>query len=580
MNLTALITSFQPLPTCETYFDLTRCKRSLLPTIEGNCCAAVVFQLSAHAQAHSKPNIASLEICVKTSTSSCGFQNNDNERNDADGSNSEYEEQLRAKICNLISCLTGIEERLADAAESSSAVTGVDDEARGNNNNQTNDLESFLVKSEAVFRELISAMIQKEEDYSSSTPLLSRKQKRESESENPNASASTAASEHEKKKHRPHNLLLPVQYYYGLISQLDSILSLYSEDKVKIVHMSDDLKSVTFSCVDKAGSVHELTVSELCSSFSGGNNSSGDIGDSLEWNAPIYISDLPCEFAPPWKLNPLLYESEVVDNSLTDNNLPQTIITNDNDNSMQNNTKKSYGLVSVYHHFRTTLSKYQPFWEEVSDLDTNAWVIEPSLPARKSIASRRIALLSNGRLSMSFVISDVENPRRVPSNIRFMGGAEGTEVAKLRDAVNKYVAVGTLNNGEESSVQGWSELRSIRENLTISLGFPLPSPKTTQKSDYVIECGICYTHRLLLDDDENKNVNENEVKEANQNKPQLPDIMCGNIKCARGYHESCLFEWLHSSPSARMSFGRLFGKCPYCCETLSVRVKGGPSLLS
>ena len=113
----------------------------------------------------------------------------------------------------------------------------------------------------------------------------------------------------------------------------------------------------------------------------------------------------------------------------------------------------------------------------------------------------------------------------------------------------------------------WSEERSIRENLELWFGTPLPSPlaPTTEKSDFLVECGICYTHRLPIEE-------EDESNEVGDEGP-LPEAKCSNSNCNRHYHESCLFEWLHSLPTARVSFDRIFGSCPYCCEAVSVKIK-------
>ena len=53
----------------------------------------------------------------------------------------------------------------------------------------------------------------------------------------------------------------------------------------------------------------------------------------------------------------------------------------------------------------------------------------------------------------------------------------------------------------------------------------------------------------------------------------VPDQACGNSRCSKIYHFSCLVDWFHSLPSSKTSFGTLFGSCPYCQEAISVRIQ-------
>ena len=136
------------------------------------------------------------------------------------------------------------------------------------------------------------------------------------------------------------------------------------------------------------------------------------------------------------------------------------------------------------------------------------------------------------------------------------------EDGKINSTISQ-TKTGTADN-EPMSPKRWSEERSVRENLELWFGSPLPSPlsPSKEKSDFLVECGICYAHRLPTED------------ESSEEGP-LPEAKCGNPSCNRHYHESCLFEWLHSLPTARVSFDRIFGACPYCCEAVSVKVLNG-----
>lgn len=73
------------------------------------------------------------------------------------------------------------------------------------------------------------------------------------------------------------------------------------------------------------------------------------------------------------------------------------------------------------------------------------------------------------------------------------------------------------------------------------------------------ECGICYA------------VDSPEELNSGSGATYWPDQICVNDRCAKKYHKSCLVGWLQSIPSSRTSFGTIFGVCPYCSESISVK---------
>jgi E3 ubiquitin-protein ligase FANCL len=276
--------------------------------------------------------------------------------------------------------------------------------------------------------------------------------------------------------------------------------------------------------------------------------------------------------------------------------------------------------------FEITINKYQPLFNELDDIDANFWILEPTLPSRRCNVERRIALWEGG--ASLVIVLDPEYPRSVPVLVRFLGVTMSTMKAAASAGCGQGITSAISKNGNESSstvntgnngivdwrvsfaefisdeedekeeekgsaergikkktnnlqqqykndsaldsngttkttIQKckWSDERSVRENLELWFGSSLPSPlvsSTTDKSDFLVECGICYTHRLPCEDD------NGEGEEG-----PLPEIKCNNPSCSRHYHESCLFEWLHSLPMARVSFDRIFGSCMYCCEQIS-----------
>eukprot|EP00050_Salpingoeca_kvevrii_P020740 m.102250 g.102250 ORF g.102250 m.102250 type:complete len:66 (+) comp8997_c0_seq3:107-304(+) len=48
---------------------------------------------------------------------------------------------------------------------------------------------------------------------------------------------------------------------------------------------------------------------------------------------------------------------------------------------------------------------------------------------------------------------------------------------------------------------------------------------------------------------------------------------CENRQCLKSFHYACLLEWLRSDPETRQSFDTLFGDCPYCSTTLSLKLE-------
>ena len=290
-------------------------------------------------------------------------------------------------------------------------------------------------------------------------------------------------------------------YYLSLVSQVDAI----GWQHVNLI--DDSLSRIIFEVEDKMKRKHEL----IC-----------ELDKDFPIKPPICTTDLPGEFdSGYWR-----YLS-----------IPEK----------NKGAQSSCGLFHIYKSFRDSIDSYQLLWDELDDIDKHCFILEPSLPARRSVIERRIALHSSSG-GLSVVINlDPKRPRGVPISTRFIGGTKLTN--DLRSKFNSYI-VGDFVLDEGKGKLRWTENLSIRENLEVFLG-ALPSPINSDKAEFILECGICYANRL-------------------EEGGALPDASCGNKCCARSYHESCLFEWLHSLPTARISFDRIFGTCPYCLDTISV----------
>ena len=235
------------------------------------------------------------------------------------------------------------------------------------------------------------------------------------------------------------------------------------------------------------------------------------------------------------------------------------------------------------------IRRFGNLFKELEEIDSKTWVLEPSQP-NFSTSYRRLAL----ERSCSIVFDiDIDNPSNV-CNINFFGPINRVNYFRL--SVNRNLHL-------------WSKDRRVKENLELMLGFVLPSKNidgNNVNDNLCEECGICYTYSISISDqnnslknnysNSNSNSNPNSISNTgnlkndmsmknNGNKysntfckvadtaVSVPDQACGNSRCSKIYHFSCLVDWFHSLPSSKTSFGTLFGSCPYCQEAISVRIQ-------
>ncbi|XP_019849844.1 PREDICTED: E3 ubiquitin-protein ligase FANCL-like [Amphimedon queenslandica] len=202
--------------------------------------------------------------------------------------------------------------------------------------------------------------------------------------------------------------------------------------------------------------------------------------------------------------------------------------------AFQPNWSSSTTLADIVRQFEKVILEYQRFWDVLDELDKKTWVLDPSSPSLSS-TYRRIVIRSH--LSLQVTI-DPLHPQLMPECTP-LGPTEEVKVIKDR----------LYSRGQ----QCWNTRCSVLENLQNILSVNFPSPISTKEEDYIMECGICYTHRHY----------EN---------GRAPDFTCDNKQCSQPYHVSCLYEWLTSLTSTRKSFGFLFGECLYCNEAISVKL--------
>ncbi|KAL5008113.1 hypothetical protein ScPMuIL_013694 [Solemya velum] len=192
---------------------------------------------------------------------------------------------------------------------------------------------------------------------------------------------------------------------------------------------------------------------------------------------------------------------------------------------------QSSTLKDVFSQFQTAVNTFQDFWNLVGEVDANTLVLEPEKPAFCA-AYRRIAVETNASIHVTM---DPKNPRLFPE-CRFLGADQ--VVQPLRQKLN-------------SNLHLWNPERSLLQNLELLLDIKFPSPKTSEKEEFSVECGICYSFRL---------------------ETEIPDEACNDTRCRQPFHRTCLYEWLKALPSSRQSFNTIFGECPYCSKPITVKM--------
>ena len=495
-----------------------------------------------------KPDVSTLSLLQLPAE---GASNEEDREIPLFGENPGEDDQLApsvaaAALLGLLPSLLGIEERLADAASARGGSAAA--AAAAGKDGVGGQLEEFLSRSEAVVAELLAAIDQHRQRLARAASASASAGGRNNHKRKRSAATATvAAGGAVASGEDTCTIGVSVSYYVALFQQL-YLLEL--QEDIDTIDLADDLSRVTISCLDAAKRSHELTVDlpktfPTCGAGGGGRSSASNAS-----RGPILYCDLPLEFDPKWKSGPVMPKGEIW-KALSEDAV-----------SSSSSSSSSFGLVHLYQQYRQVLSSYQVLWADLDEIDCSAWVLEPSLPANRSIAERRIALKPG--LSLALTV-DPERSRGPPLGARLVGSS--ADAAGLRERVASIVDETHLATTGIEGEASWDKSRSIKANLEAFLGFDLPSPETTEKADYVSECGICYAHRLPPAGDAASGGDGSEDQDG-----AIPDAMCCNPSCARSYHETCLFEWLHSLPDARVSFDRVFGTCPYCSESLSVRV--------
>uniref|UniRef100_A0A5F9DVV4 E3 ubiquitin-protein ligase FANCL n=1 Tax=Oryctolagus cuniculus TaxID=9986 RepID=A0A5F9DVV4_RABIT len=182
-------------------------------------------------------------------------------------------------------------------------------------------------------------------------------------------------------------------------------------------------------------------------------------------------------------------------------------------------------LVSIHSQFLAALESLKAFWDVMDEIDEKTWVLEPEKPTRSATA-RRIAIGNNVSINIEV---DPKHPTMLPECC-FLGA----------DHVVKPLGIKLSRN-----IHLWDPENSLLQNLKDVLEIDFPARATLEKSDFTMDCGICYSYQLG---------------------GVIPDQVCDNPQCGQPFHQICLYEWLRGLLTSRQSCNIMFGECPYCSK--------------
>jgi E3 ubiquitin-protein ligase FANCL len=192
-------------------------------------------------------------------------------------------------------------------------------------------------------------------------------------------------------------------------------------------------------------------------------------------------------------------------------------------------------LCKILQDFIHIVTQHQQAYRELDELDSRCIILHDC----HATFERRIQIPDTN----TTMLLTLDPFSCSPQSIHFMGGQSQT----IESVYKKY---------------NWSRALTVVENLEQALNVtlsPIKSPleadnsHATPTQDPSVDCAICYCRELIVDE-----------------LAELPTELCETKVCGRFYHSSCLREWLKSLPTARISFDRVIGACPYCQEPISV----------
>jgi len=184
-------------------------------------------------------------------------------------------------------------------------------------------------------------------------------------------------------------------------------------------------------------------------------------------------------------------------------------------------------LGRIYDGWVEAVDSYQDVWRELEELDRCCWCLDPDPPTRAHLY-RRIVVAASVSLHITI---DPSCPSALPV-VRFLGA--DARISPLRQCLS-------------SNHEMWDPADPVLTNLERVLGVEMPGPADSNREEWGVECGICYTYKL---------------------EDRLPNKTCDDTRCCQPFHDNCLFEWLRTMPNARSTLNTVFGDCPYCSRPI------------
>ncbi|XP_075452326.1 E3 ubiquitin-protein ligase FANCL isoform X3 [Ascaphus truei] len=220
-------------------------------------------------------------------------------------------------------------------------------------------------------------------------------------------------------------------------------------------------------------------------------------------------------------------------------------------------------LQNIHNQLSATLESLKHFWDALDEIDEKTWVLEPEKPTR-SATIRRIAIGNNVSVTIDV---DPRHPTMLPE-CYFLGAEHEHQMSLTSLGAGpqnppqhrEETECCSRQTGGEGKFQHCAKFRDpengLLQNLKDVLEIEFPSRSNLEKSDFSMDCGICYAYRL---------------------DSAIPDQVCDDPRCGQPFHQACLYEWLRGLPSSRQSFNIIYGECPYCSKPITLKMSNKKS---
>ncbi|XP_049640543.1 E3 ubiquitin-protein ligase FANCL [Suncus etruscus] len=284
--------------------------------------------------------------------------------------------------------------------------------------------------------------------------------------------------------------ILPTPQFYSSVTQEIEVLGWD-----KLVYVDSSFSTIKLKAVDDSGRQHLITLK---------------LKPKYPAESPDCFVDFPVPFSLSW--TPQVTDQPKLHTKIAI--LPSS-------------------LISIHNQFSSALESLKAFWDVMDEIDEKTWVLEPEKPTR-SAKARRIVLGHNASLNIEV---DPRHPTMLPECC-FLGA----------DHVTKPLGIKLSRN-----IHLWDTENTVLQNLKDVLEIDFPARTVLEKSDFSMDCGICYAYQL---------------------DGAIPDQVCDNSQCGQPFHQICLYEWLRGLPTVRQSFNIIFGECPYCSKPITLKISG------